>query len=144
TTNNFATTNIIVTNYLPGVIVTFTNSAQSVSLQNGAAQQYVIVSNADVVDVPAVRVVVTGLTNQLFNAVGTNNGSPFVYLSAPLAPGQTSPLRLQYMSRKSFPFTNGQLHAFAVPLPDWTPPWLGTSNSVKTNINILQIAMLTN
>ena len=144
TTNNFASTNIVVTNYLAGVVIAFTNSGQSANLQNGAAEQSIIVSNADVVDVPAVRLVVTGLTNQLFNAVGTNNGSPFVYLSAPLAPGQTSPLRLQYMSRKFFPFTNGQLHAFAVPMPNWTPPWLGASNSMKTNINFLQTGVLTN
>ena len=31
-------------------------------------------------------------------------------------------LLLQYFPRRSFPFTNGQLQAFAVPAPNWTPP----------------------
>jgi len=144
TTNNFASTNVIVTNYLPGVLVAFTNTASTVNLQNGSREQSIVVSNAGTVDVPAVRVVVTGLTNQLFNAVGTNNDSPFIYLSTNLLAGQSSALRLQFMPRNGFPFTNGQLHAFAVPMPNWTPPWLGASNSMSTNINIRQIAVMPN
>ena len=58
----------------------------------------------------------TGLTNRLFNAVGTNTGNPFVYYSAPLAAGQSVGLLLQYYPDAfAFPFTNAQLNAFAVP-----------------------------
>jgi len=86
-----------------------------------------------------VRLVVTGITNQLFNAVGTNNGNPFVYFSAPLAAGQSAGLLLQYLPRIIFPFTNGQLHAFPVPLPNWTPP---PATTLRTNINLSRIVKL--
>ena len=146
TTNNIASTNMNVIGYLPGDLFAFTNSAQTVNLQNGTLQQSILVSNsfAATTNVPAVRVVVTGLTNQLFNAVGTNNGNPFVYLSAPLNAGQATPLRLQYFPRNSvdhFPFTNGQLHAFAVPLPNWTPP---PALNTATNVAVRKIIPLSN
>jgi uncharacterized repeat protein (TIGR01451 family) len=141
--NNTASTNISIIGYLPGTLIAFTNSAQIINVQNGLLEQSIVVSNSNLgsTGVPAVRVVVTGLTNQLFNAVGTNNGSPFVYLSAPLAVGQSASLRLQYFPRTGFPFTNGQLHAYAVPLPVWTPPGAGVSS---TNINLRKIVQMTN
>ena len=141
TANNFASTNITVIDYLPGALVAVTNSAQTINLQNGLTEQSILLSNTGGSGVPAARVVVTGLTNQLFNAVGTNNGSPFVYYSAPLAVGQSVNLLLQYSPRGFFPFTNGQLQAFAVPLPDWTPPPV---SSTGANLNISRIVTLTN
>ncbi len=122
TANNFASTNVTVTNYLPGVLVAVTNSAQSTNFVLGLLEQAVTVSNAGPSSVPAVRVVVTGLTNRLFNAVGTNNGNPFVYYSTALPANQSANLLLQYFPRKSFPFSNAQLQAFAVPAPNWAPP----------------------
>jgi uncharacterized repeat protein (TIGR01451 family) len=140
--NNFASTNITVTGYLTSTLVAVTNSAQTVNLQNGLEEQSILLTNAGGIDVPAARVVVTGLTKQLFNAVGTNNGSPFVDYSAGLAAGQSVTLLLQYAPRGSFTFTNGQLHAFALPaVPDWTPP---AATSFSTNINITRIVRLSN
>jgi|SRR5208282_4005262 uncharacterized repeat protein (TIGR01451 family) len=141
TVNNTASTNITVTNYLPGLLVAVTNSAQTINLQNGLEEQSILLTNVGPIDVPAARIVVTGLTNRLFNAIGTNNGAPFVYYSAGLAAGQSATLLLQYAPRGSFPFTNGQLHAFAVPLPDWTPPAV---TSVSTNVNVTLIVRLSN
>lgn len=141
TANNYASTNIIVIDYLSGTLVAVTNSAQNLNLQNGLEEQSISLSNTGTNDVPAARVVVTGLTNHLFNAVGTNNASPFVYYSATLPAGQSVNLLLQFSPRGSFPFTNGQLQAFAVPLPDWTPP---AASSTSTNLNITQIVTLTN
>jgi len=143
-TNNLASTNISVISYL-GLLMAVTNSTQTVNPQNGLEEQSILLSNTNIgsIDVPAARVVVTGLTTNrlLFNAVGTNNGAPFVYYSAGLAAGQSATLLLQYAPRGSFPFTNAQLHAFAVPLPDWTPP---VAASVSTNLNITFIVGLTN
>ncbi|HTV63337.1 MAG TPA: DUF11 domain-containing protein [Verrucomicrobiae bacterium] len=141
TANNFASTNITIIDYLPGALVAVTNSAQTINLQNGLTEQSILLSNIGASGVPAARVVVTGLTNQLFNAVGTNNGSPFVYYGAPLAVGQSVNLLLQYSPRGFFPFTNGQLQAFAVPLPDWTPPPVSPTGA---NLNISRIVTLTN
>jgi uncharacterized repeat protein (TIGR01451 family) len=139
--NNSASTNINVISYLPGTLVAVTNSAQTINLQNGLTEQSILLSNIGATDVAAARVVVTGLANQLFNAVGTNNGSPFVYYSTTLAAGKSVNLLLQYNPRGFFPFTNGQLHAFAVPLPNWTPP---KATSTSTNINISRIVKLSN
>ncbi len=119
-TNNTASTNIPVIVYLSGTLVAFTNSAQSIDFANGALKQSITLSNAGLSSVPAVRIVVTGLTNLLFNAVGTNNGNPFVYYSTNLAAGQSVGLLLEYFPRTLFPFNNGQLQAFAVPMPNWT------------------------
>ena len=141
TANNTASTNIAVISYLPGLLVAVTNSGQNVNYQNGLEEQSVLLTNTGTNDVPAARVVVTGLTNHLFNAVGTNNGAPFVYYSTNLAAGASATLLLQYAPRGSFPFTNAQLHAFAVPVPDWTPP---VATSAGTNVNLTRIVELAN
>lgn len=137
--NNTANNNLPVIAYLPGALLAVTNSGQTINVQNGLTEQTILLSNLGTNDVAAARVVVSGLGNQLFNAVGTNGGNPFVYYSAPLAAGTSASLRLQFNPRGTFPFTNGQLHAYAVPLPDWTPPAaLGSS----TNLNISRIVPL--
>jgi uncharacterized repeat protein (TIGR01451 family) len=141
TADNSATNNVTVIDYLPGTLVAVTNSPQAINLQNGLEEQSILLSNIGTTNVPAARVVVTGLTRQLFNAVGTNNGNPFVYYSSALAAGQAVTLLLQYAPRGSFPFTNGQLQAFAVPPPDWTPP---PASTTSTNINIAGIFKLVN
>lgn len=139
--NNFASTNITVLNYFPGDLVAVTNSAQIPNPQNGLIEQSILVSNVGTNDVAAVRVVVTGLTNRLFNASGTNSGNPFVVYAVPLATNQSVTLLLQYDPRKNFPLTNSQLHAYAVPPPNLTPP-IATSSS--TNVTITRIVRLTN
>jgi len=140
--NNLASTNITVTNYLSSQLIAFTNSAQAINLQNGLEEQTILLTNPGALGVPAARVVLTGLTKQLFNAAGTNNGAPFVDYSAGLAAGQSVTLLLQYAPRGSFPFTNGQLHAFALPaVPDWTPP---AATLFGTNLNITRIVRLSN
>jgi len=135
-TNNFASTNINILTYLPGALVAVTNSGQSIDFADGVMEQSIMLSNIGTNDVPAARVVVTGLTNRLFNAVGTNNGYPFVYysppVSLPLAAGQSVNLQLEYFPRGNFPFTNGQLQAFGVPLPAWPAP---AETAISTNFN---------
>ena len=142
TANNTASNSISVIDYLPGDLVAVTNSAQNVNPQNGLIEQSILLSNVGTNEVAAVRIVVTGLTNRLFNAIGTNNGSPFVVYTAPLlVPLDTNTsvtLLLQYAPRKNFPFTNSQLHAFAVPPPDLTPPAALTAG---TNIAFAKLSM---
>ena len=140
--NNSADTNVTVTNYLSEALVAVTNSAQAVNLQNGLEEQSILLINTGSNDVPAARIVVTGLTRQLFNTAGTNNGLPFVDLNAGLEAGGSVTLLLQYAPRGSFPFTNGQLHAFALPsVLDWTPP---AATLTGTNLNINRIVRLSN
>ncbi|MGH7951061.1 MAG: hypothetical protein ACREFE_03960 [Limisphaerales bacterium] len=135
---NTASTNITVTNYLSGAFVATTNSAQILNFQNGLEEQSITVSNAGS-SATSVRVIVSGLTTKrLFNAFGTNNGNPFVVYPATLAVGGSVNLLLQYAPRPSFPFTNGQLHAFAVPMPNLTPP---TAFAMSTNISFKSIQL---
>lgn len=139
TNNTFVTTDVFVSAYSDGLLTAVTNSPQTNNLQSGLLEQTVLLSNIGPSNALAARLVVTGLTNQLLNAVGTNGTSPFVYLSAPLPAGQSVTLVLQY-PRKSFPFTNGQLHAFSMPsAPIWTPARV---TSTSTNVNISKIIKL--
>jgi hypothetical protein len=103
-------------------------------------EQTVSVSNAGPSSATAVRVVVTGLTNLLYNADGTNSGNPFVVCTAPLASGQSVSLLLQFFAGSYFSFTSAQLNPFAVPLPDLSPNPL----TIGTNVNITRIVELAN
>jgi uncharacterized repeat protein (TIGR01451 family) len=137
--NNSASTNVTVINSLPGQLVAVTNSPQIYNMQNNLVEQSITVTNIGTNTVPAVRVVVTGLSNQLFNAVGTNNENPFVVYGSSLAAGQNVELLLQYAANNYFPFTNSQLQALAVPVPDLTPP---PAMLASTNIHIISIVQL--
>jgi len=141
TANNTASNTLDVIAYLPGTLIAVTNSAQAINLQSGLTEQSIRLSNVGTNDVPAARVVVSGLTKKLFNAVGTNSGNPFVCYSTPLAAGESVSLLLQFSPRGSFAFTSGQLQAGAVPVPDWTPPAAATTSS---SVNISRIVQLAN
>lgn len=143
TANDSFTTNILVTNYLSGPLGITTNSSQIYNAQNGLMEQLVTVTNDSGGPIAAARVVVTGLTNQFVNAVGTNTGSPFVYDLAPLAAGQTASLLLQYFNpaRSPFAFSNAQLNAFAVPPVVFSAP---SPTGISTSLNISRIVQLAN
>jgi len=141
--NNSASNTVSVISYLPGQLLAVTDSAQIYNPQNGLVEQSILLTNNDTNNVPAARVVVTGLTNQLANAVGTNNGNPFVYYSTGLNTSQSVSLLLQYYvrTRSPFAFSNSQLQAFAVRVPNWTPPVI---TSASTNLNLSRIVGLPN
>ena len=139
TNNNTASINITVTNYFAGQFTVVTNSKQIYNPQNGLVEQSMLLSNTGTNAVASVRVVVTGLSNQLFNAWGTNNGNPFVVYAATLDTNQSVNLLLQYVAGAYFPFTNSQLHAFAVSVPNLTPPAVA---AVSTNLSIARIVRL--
>ncbi len=141
-TNNFATTNVPVIAYL-ATLLAVTNSGQVLDLQNGYLEQSILLTNPTGTNLPAARLVVTGLTNFLVNAVGTNNGNPFVYYSTSLPANQSVSLLLQYFvrNRSPFAFSNSQLQAFGVPTPNWTPP---PAIAVSNNFNPYRIVPLSN
>lgn len=136
-TNNTAAASLSVINYLPADLQAVTNSAQVINPQNGLIEQSVRVSNVGTNDAPAVRLVVAGLTNRLFNAVGTNSGSPYVVYGTNLPAGAGVNLLLQYSPRVPFPFTNGQLQPFAVPVPELTPPAVVSRDATLTISRLL-------
>jgi uncharacterized repeat protein (TIGR01451 family) len=139
TTNNTATSNIPVLNYFAGQFTTSIVSTQKYNPQNGLVEQLIVVTNIGTTGTNAVRVVVTGLSNQLYNAWGTNSGYPFVVYATNLDAGRSVSLLLQYIASAYFPFTNSQLQAFAVSIPNLAPP---PGVAVSTNLNIAHIIRL--
>ena len=140
--NNSASTNITVTNYISEVLVAITNSAQAVNLQNGLEEQSILLTNPGASDIPAARVVVSGLTTATVQCRRHEQRPSVRGLQRRAGGGPSVTLLLQYAPRGLLPFTNGQLHAFALPsVPDWTPP---AATLTGTNLNINQIAKLSN
>ena len=141
TNNNVIFTNLVISDYPATALVVVTNSPQKLNPQNGLIEQSILVTNAGPGSALAVRVVVSGLTNRLFNATGTNNGNPFVTSPAALAVNQKVSLLLQYysVSRSVFAFSNSQLQAEAVVMPALTPP-AAASTSATNNAYILRQA----
>ena len=82
--NNSATINVVVSNFLsnPGQLTATIVSTQKFNQLSGRLEQSIVLSNVGPTSVESARVIVTGLTNRLSNAVGTNNGNPFVTYAA--------------------------------------------------------------
>jgi uncharacterized repeat protein (TIGR01451 family) len=120
--NNSASFNVNVGNYLSTSITTSLVSTQQVDAQDGNIAQLIQILNNGSSSIPSARVVVTGLTNQLYEPAGTNNGNPFVIYGSTLAPGQTATLLLEFTPRNSFSFNNSQLQAYATPMASLAPP----------------------
>ena len=140
---NIFSLNVVVSDFFAGQLTAVTNSPQTTNFQNGFIEQNILLSNTGTNAVAAARVVVTGLTNRLFNAVGTNNGYPFVVYAAKLDTNQSVNLLLQFYSTtmSAFRFTNSQLQAYAVSVPNLTPPAV---TATSTNINIYRIIKRSN
>jgi uncharacterized repeat protein (TIGR01451 family) len=112
-------------------------SAMAYDPQNGLLEQAIQLSNIGTNQIASSRVIVSGLTNLLFNAVGTNNGNPFVQYSTNLGPGQNVNLLLQYFVPTRQTITVPNSSYAAVPVPAVTPPLpAGTSIPVTLVTNL--------
>ena len=125
-TNNTASTEITVTNYLSGLLIATAISAMTYDPQTGLMEQTILLSNLGSNTVASARVVGLSTTNWLFNAVGTNDGNPFVVYGASLAPGQSVDLVLEYFVTTRLPISATNYAAFEVPPPNLAPP-VGTN-----------------
>jgi len=124
---------VAVSNFLshPGQLTATIVSTQKFNQLSGRLEQNIALSNAGPTSVDSARVIVTGLTNLLSNAVGTNNNHPFVTYASTLGPNQSVDLLLQfYPNQLPFSFTNSQLQAVGVTMPDLTP----AAGLIPTNI----------
>jgi hypothetical protein len=105
-------------------------------------EQRIAISNASAETLPAARVRVGALPSpvRLFNAVGTNEGRPFVVHGAPLASQEIVPLTLQFKvpSREQFLLDPAHLQANGMNAVDLTPPaWLTATNPIGRITNVL-------
>jgi uncharacterized repeat protein (TIGR01451 family) len=124
TVNNAASTNIVVGPLLSGSLVASNVSPMTFNPQTGLLEQTVRLLNVGTNPAPSARIIVSGLTNRLFNAVGTNDGNPFVVHGTTLETNESVDLLFEYFvpTRLPVPVDDAQLHAFAVPAFDLTPP----------------------
>ena len=120
--NNIATNSLTVGDFPPGDLIATVVSAQTYNPQTGLMEQTIRLSNTGSNSVASARVIVQGLTNRLYNAVGTNNGSPFVIYAQALEPGESVDLLLEYFVPTRLPVPDPTLTAVAVPEFDPTGP----------------------
>jgi uncharacterized repeat protein (TIGR01451 family) len=136
--NNLTNISVNVSNFLsnPGQLTTTIVSTQQFNQLSGRLEQNIVLSNAGPTSVDSARVIVTGLTNRLSNAMGTNNGNPYVTYASTLTNGQGGAyLLLQfYPNQSAFPFTNSQMQAEGVTMPDLAP---AASGLMPTNILLM-------
>ena len=124
TVNNTASTNINVGPLLAGSLVASNISAMVFNPQTGLMEQMVRLVNAGTNSVPSARIIVSGLTNRLFSAVGTNDGNQFVVYGATLETNQSVDLLFEYFVPTRLPVVvdDSQLHPFEMPAFNLTPP----------------------
>jgi uncharacterized repeat protein (TIGR01451 family) len=122
TANNSAVFNLSVGNYLSSNLSASLISTQMFDAGDGDVEQWMQLNNNGSSPVASARVVVTGLTNWLINAAGTNNGNPYIIYAASLNPGQSANMLFQFSTRNYFSFSNSQMQAFATPLANLSPP----------------------
>lgn len=128
-TNDSASADLIVSPLISGTLqVTNLSSAMTFNPQTALMEQTIRLVNISTNVVASARVAVSGLTNRLFNAVGTNTGAPFVVHRAALAPGASVDLLLNYLVPNRLPIqvADSQLHAYEISafdpaLPAGTP-----------------------
>jgi uncharacterized repeat protein (TIGR01451 family) len=122
--NNTNSINFTVGTLISGPLVASIISTQAYDAQTGFMVQWIQVSNSAASPAASARVAITGLTNELYNASGTNNGDPYVIYASKLDAGQSGNLLLEFNvpSRQAFPLTNSQLKAFETALPALVPP----------------------
>ena len=102
--NNTASTNIVIADF-SGQLIATNASAMAYNPQTGLMEQTINLANIGTNSVPSARVIVSGLTNRLYNSVGTNNGNPFVVYGSTLDINQSVNLVLEYFISTRLPIT---------------------------------------
>jgi hypothetical protein len=100
--------------------------------------QKVRLTNVSTSAVDSVRLTVSGLTNWLYNAVGTNQGNPFVVYPQMLNPDQSVDLVLEYFipTRVPIEIAESNYTAVAVPAFNLTAPG-GTNDLFRITRTVL-------
>jgi uncharacterized repeat protein (TIGR01451 family) len=131
-TNNSASVNITVSIAATNQIIATNLTAMTFDPQTGLMDQTVRLWNVSTNNASSVRLTVSGLTNWLFNASGTNSGNPYVVYAAPLNTNQSVDLVLEYfvLSRLPITVTNSNYTAVAISAPNLS--FTNTTNVVVT------------
>ena len=140
--NNIGSARVTVNHYFPALLLVTTNSPQILNRQNGFMEQTILISNLGTNTANGVRVFISGLSNVWVNPTGTNRSAPYALYPAPIAPGQTGSLLVQYQvpNRTPFPFSNSQLLGLVVSAPDLAPPTVPAGTNTLVINRILPLA----
>ena len=103
--NNTATTNITIGTFTYGQLIATNFSAMNYDPQIGLMTNTIRLTNIGTNAVAGARVIVSGLTNWLYNAVGTNSGNPYVVYNGQLNPNQAVDLVLEIFVPTRLPIT---------------------------------------
>ena len=136
--NNTVGTNIIIGTGITGQIIATNASAMTLNAQTGLMEQTVRLRNVGTSAVASVRLTVTGITNWLYNAIGTNYGNPFVVYANALNPNQSVSLLLEYVvpARQPISIADTNYSAVGVAAFDVLPP-SGTNGSFGVTRTVL-------
>ena len=132
--NQTISTNVIGA-YMEGTLTATFLSAQQYNPQTGLMEQTILLSNIGTNSVLSARVIVSGLTNWLYNAVGTNAGLPFVTYNSTLGTNQSVVMLLEYFVPTRVAVANPILTAVAVPAVNFTA-FTNSSLSITTFTNL--------
>jgi uncharacterized repeat protein (TIGR01451 family) len=137
TANNTATNSLAVTNVpVLGQLEATRASDQFFNPQNALIEQLITVTNVSMTNLPSARVILSNFPYRVVNAVGTNDGNPFVVHAGPLTNRQSVELLLEYAIPDRTPKDDPELIAYAAGTVDLTPPSGGTNVAI-TNIHFL-------
>lgn len=114
TTNNAASVSIAVTPVVDADLTVAESGPGVFDPQTGLIRHVFRVTNDGTNAVAGARIFVNGLTNRLVNVAGTNLSRAFVTLAAPLSPGASVDLVLEYFSPNRIPVPLGTIALEAV------------------------------
>ena len=121
----------------PVQVIATNASPMRLDPQVGLMEQTVRLTNVGTSSVASVRVTVSGLTNWLYNAIGTNNGNPFVVYPLALNPNQSVDLVLEYFvpARVSIEVRNSDYTVLGIPTDNFAgPPGTNASFSITRTV----------
>jgi len=134
TNNNSATNIITVLEGVQGQLIADVVPGQFFNRQTALFEQLIRVSNNGTSSVPSARVILSNFNFRVVNAVGTNNGFPFVVHAAALATNQTTELLLEYFFPDRVEHDDPDPVTYPAGTIDLTPPAAGTNVAI-TNIS---------
>jgi hypothetical protein len=114
TNNNSATNFISVVEGMPGQLNSEILSNQEFNPQTALFEQLIRVTNIGTTSVPSARVIVSNFQFKVVNAVGTNNGFPFVVHGGALRTNESVELLLEYFFRDRNPHEDPELLSYPV------------------------------
>jgi uncharacterized repeat protein (TIGR01451 family) len=124
TLNDATISNITVSPLITGSLVASNITTMMFNPQTGLMEQTVRLVNVSTNTVASARIIVSGLTNRLFNAVGTNGNDPFIVYGGILPAGTNVDLLFEYFIPTRLPIivADSQLHPFEMPAANLAPP----------------------